>query len=88
MRPVAAMLVHAVSLVRRVHNEGVECNTTKWSPWSLRHHDDAVGLERACALADGLHGRAHARDLGVVLGVGQRQELRGVRHGGHAHDAR
>ena len=43
-------------------------------------HDPEIGLERRKPRADLAHREAHALDRRLVLGVGEREELRRVRH--------
>ncbi len=42
--------------------------------------DEEIGAERFQALADLAHGEPHALDRRLVLGLGQREELRRMRN--------
>ena len=53
----------------------------------VRNDDHQIGVERAETVAQLAHRRIDPGDLRVILGLGQREELRGMRHDRRADDA-
>jgi hypothetical protein len=53
----------------------------------VRDHDHQIGIERAEAVAQLAHRRVDPGNLRLVLGLGQGEELRGMRHDRPADDA-